>query len=70
MKCLAKPEVSLQFHDINIRFLMLYIFTNQLFRKFAHTSSYINCPVYHHWDGVPVLVYTQVFISRAIVVYA
>ena len=70
MKCLAKPKLSLQFHDINIRFLLLYIFTNQLFRNFVDTCSYINCPVYHSWNGVLVVVYTQVFISWSIVVYA
>ncbi len=38
MKCLAKPEVSLQFHDINIQFLLLYIFTNQLFIYFVRSN--------------------------------
>lgn len=48
----------------------LYIFTNQSFRKFVSINQYLYCIVYHHSNGVFVLVYTQVFISWTTMVYA
>lgn len=50
--------------------LCLYIFTNQSFRKLVSINQHPYYIVYHHRDGVFILVYTQVFISWATVVYA
>jgi len=48
----------------------LYIFTNQSFRNIVHIYQHFNGIVYHRFDGVFVVVYTQVFIPWPTLVYA
>ncbi len=51
-------------------FSCLYIFTNQSFRNIVNINQSFSLAIYHRCDGVFVVVYAQVFISWATMVYA
>jgi|GEM_PF-5196936 len=70
MKRFLKTLLSLQFYDIILHIWLLYIFTNQSFRKIVCIYQYSYRIIYHYFYGVFVVVYTQVFIPWTTVVYA
>jgi hypothetical protein len=51
-------------------FSCLYIFTNQSFRNIVNINQSFSLAIYHRCDGVSVVVYAQVFIPWATLVYA